>query len=156
MDLALNTTPTGFPCPLVSDCGWLHECQPCDCDIQGSPILTQPPNQTAQEGVSKLFDLGSFSDPCGHGPWTVTVNWGDDDLSEIFTVEAPGMLTRAHAFADQGTYSVFISVNNADGIYSESKSFLVSVVEDLPVLTPPPDQMAQEGSSKLFDLGSLS
>src|SRR5260370_9987950 len=50
-----------------------------------NPIITPPANQTATQGASKSFSLGSFTDPDG-SPWTVDVNWGDGTTDTVFTV----------------------------------------------------------------------
>src|SRR5262249_32136660 len=46
--------------------------------IYGSvpPTVTAAASQSADEGASTSFDLGSFVDPDG-GPWSVDVDWGD-------------------------------------------------------------------------------
>ena len=42
-----------------------------------APSVTAAANQTASEGASKSFSLGSFTDPGPDAPWAVDVNWGD-------------------------------------------------------------------------------
>jgi hypothetical protein len=51
-----------------------------------APSVSPPANQSANEGTSTTFNLGSFSDAQTDSPWTVTVNWGDgSDRSPIPT-----------------------------------------------------------------------
>ena len=56
-----------------------------------NPVVTPPANQTATEGTSKSFSLGSFTDPDG-SPWTVDVNWGDGTAHTSFSVSSAGSL----------------------------------------------------------------
>jgi len=56
------------------------------------PEVTPPAGQSAVEGTSKQFDLGSFTDPGADGPWQVTVNWGDGTQPTTFTADEPGSL----------------------------------------------------------------
>ena len=42
-----------------------------------APVVTPAADQSANEGASTTFNLGSFSDTEPDSPWTVTVDWGD-------------------------------------------------------------------------------
>ena len=80
------------------------------------PVITAPANQTANEGASTLFDLGSFTDPGADSPWQVTIDWGDLTANTVFTEPTPGAITdKNHTYADNGTYTVTISVAEENG-----------------------------------------
>ena len=65
------------------------------------PVITAPADQTADEGTSKTFDLGSFTDPGADSPWQVTIDWGDSSADSVFTEAAPGSITdTAHTYAE--------------------------------------------------------
>jgi hypothetical protein len=96
------------------------------------PAVTPPANQTSVEGVSQLFNLGSFSDPDG-GPWSVDVNWGDGTTHTTFTVNNAGPLpSNNHTYGEEGPYTVTISVTDTLDGQSNSKTFAVNV-SDPPV-----------------------
>ena len=95
-----------------------------------APMLTPPANQTADEGTSKLFDLGSFGDPGTDSPWQVTVNWGDSSSPSQFDEGTTGPIAdTAHTYADDGTYTVTITVREegGSGPGSDIETFQVQV-----------------------------
>src|SRR5205807_3767313 len=95
------------------------------------PSVTAPADQNSNEGASKSFDLGSFTDPGADNPWTVDVNWGDSH-SDSFTMAAPGTIpAHSHTYADNGSYTVTVKVTDKDG-GSDSKQFSVSVANVAP------------------------
>jgi hypothetical protein len=91
-----------------------------------NPIITPPANQTATEGASTSFSLGSFTDPDG-SPWTVDVNWGDGTAHTIFTTSSAGSLgSQSHTYAEEGNYTPTITVTDSSS-RSDSKTFKVTV-----------------------------
>ena len=123
-----------------------------------APDVTPPANQTASEGTSKLFDLGSFTDPGDDDPWEVTVDWGDASADTAFTELTPGPIAdKSHTYADDGSYTVTITVKEDNGTgASGSATFQVTVANVAPDVTAPAAQTADEATSKLFDLGSFT
>jgi PKD repeat protein len=121
-----------------------------------APDLTAPADQSSDEGSSASFDLGSFSDPGAFdSPWSVDVDWGDGSTLESYTVSSPGALSRGHTYADDGTYTLSVTVTDKDSA-DDTASFEI-VVDNLdPVVTPAVDQGASEGNSTSFNLGSFS
>jgi hypothetical protein len=94
------------------------------------PVVTAASDQTGFEGLSQAFDLGSFADPDG-APWGVTVSWGDGTADSTFAVNAAGALGSAtHAFAEEGTYTVTVTVTDFTGL-TDSKTYNVSVSDHI-------------------------
>jgi len=95
------------------------------------PIVTAAADQTSDEGENKSFALGSFTDANGNGPWEVRVTWGDGSLPETFFRSSTGALpARSHTYAEDGTYTVTVRVEDA-AVASDSDTFQV-VVGNLP------------------------
>jgi PKD repeat protein len=91
------------------------------------PVYTQPANQFSDEGENKSFLLGSFSDSNGNGPWQVRVTWGDGSPPETFFRSSTGTLPpRSHTYAEDGTYTVTVRVEDAAGA-SDTGAFQVTV-----------------------------
>ncbi len=123
------------------------------------PAVTSPADQTADEGTSKTFDLGSFTDPGADSPWRVTVDWGDGSADSVFTEASPGAIAdQPHTYADgPNTYTVSITVEEDNGAgVSGSGSFKVTVANVPPEVTAAADQTADEGTSKSFFLGNFT
>lgn len=92
----------------------------------GTPQVTAPADQAAAAGMAKNFALGSFADPGSAGPWSVSVDWGDNSASTQFSVTSAGALpTRSHTYVATGSYDVVVTVN--DGSLSGSASFIINV-----------------------------
>ena len=90
------------------------------------PVVTAPSDQTAVEGASKAFNLGSFVDADG-SPWTVRVNWGDGMPDTVYTTFSTGSLgPKSHTYAEEGGDVVKVTVTDSTGL-SDSKTFNVSV-----------------------------
>src|SRR5919198_5006508 len=121
-----------------------------------APAVTPAANQTATEGTSKSFNVGSFSDPGADSPWAVDVFWGDGTPHTTFTTTSTGALsTQDHTYADNGTYTVSVKVTDKDG-GTDTKTFTITVANANPAVTAAADQSANEGASTTFSLGSFS
>jgi hypothetical protein len=93
-----------------------------------TPDIEPATDQSADEGRSRSFYLGSFYDPGDDGPWEVTVNWGDGSQNTTFQADTPGeQLTAQHAYANEGTYTVRVKVAEARGTAVGSGTFGVTV-----------------------------
>lgn len=91
------------------------------------PVYTKPANQFSDEGETKSFALGSFSDANGNGPWEIRVTWGDGSPAETFVVASQGALpNRTHTYAENGTYTVTVRVEDAAAA-SDTDTFQVTV-----------------------------
>jgi hypothetical protein len=91
--------------------------------------LTLPAGQTGVEGTSKVFNLGTLSG--GGGSWSVTVNWGDGQTGTYAT--QPGAMTAAHTYVNDGSYSVKVTITDADG-QVKSGTFTITVANAAPVV----------------------
>jgi large repetitive protein len=111
------------------------------------PTVTAPDPQGSDEGQSKLFLLGSFTDPGTDADWKVDVDWGDTTSEPQFAVGSTGIIpAHSHAYADDGTYTVTVTVTDKDGA-SDSKTFEVTVANIAPTATFDDDGPVDEGSS---------
>jgi large repetitive protein len=93
------------------------------------PVLTPPSPQTVSEGVSIPINMGSFTDSSA-GPWTLNVtNWGDGGQTGFVDLSSTGTLPSIyHPYAEEGTYSVTITVTNtSDNLSSSPETFQVTV-----------------------------
>lgn len=92
-----------------------------------APDLRLPANVTGAPLTSTRWFLGYFLDPgANEGPWTVAVDWGDGG-TDAFQATAAGPVLRAgHTFAAAGTYTVRVSVTDADGA-TTAKTFTMTV-----------------------------
>jgi hypothetical protein len=122
-----------------------------------APDVSPAADQTALEGTTKSFALGSFSDPgANDAPWSVEVDWGDGSSHTTFGTASQGSLgSKNHTYADNGSYPVTVTVADKDGDSGQA-SFHVTTSNVPPSVTPPTDQSASEGVSASFTLGSFS
>ncbi len=131
-----------------------------------APTLTVAPDQSTTEGaLLSITNIGQFSDPGFNNPlnvggetsekFTYAIDWGDGtnvdsgpptiDVPGGVGVPTQGSFDGSHVYADNGTYTVTVTVNDDDG-GKASGTFTVVVQNVAPVLTVAPDQMVNEGS----------
>jgi hypothetical protein len=100
-----------------------------------APTVTPPSDQTARQGASASFDLGSFTDPGPDSPYSVGVNWGDGSPLVIQTATATGRLgALPHAYPLSGAYTVTIRVTDKDGAGGDG-TFKVNVTDGVAPVT---------------------
>jgi hypothetical protein len=99
-----------------------------------APALSAPGTQSAVEGATTSFNLGSFTDPdCA--PWGITVDWGDGTAKTVFHLNSAGSLgTQAHKYAEEGTYTPTISITDFTS-KTDTTSFTVNVSDPAVVAT---------------------
>ncbi|MCL5958072.1 MAG: PKD domain-containing protein [Chloroflexi bacterium] len=138
--------------------GWLNVVE--EATIGTAPPSVLPPQrQASSEGLSRLFDLGSFTNPGQDGPWVAEVDWGDGSLPDKFDILVAGPLgTRFHTYADNGDYTVRVTVTDKDG-ESGSGSFLARVENVPPEVDAGSEATINEGqtfsgSGSFTDLGA--
>ena len=119
-----------------------------------APSITKPGTQTADEGTSAVFDLGSFTDPGDDDPWSVSIDWDDGSTDTTFTQATAGPITdQTHTYADDGVYLVTITVREEPGTVgspSDIESFQIAVANLAPVVTLSGDSSANEGQTKTY------
>ncbi len=144
-----------------------------------APVLTVSANKTIAEGSQlSIAQIGTFTDagfnnpsnPAPAGPTTetfsYTINWGDGTAPDSSSVSAvvqgsPGVLTTgtfagAHTYADNGVYTVTVTVTDDNG-GSDVKTFQVTVTNAAPVLTVVPNQSRFEGQLlSLTNIGTFT
>jgi large repetitive protein len=92
---------------------------------------------TVSEGASLVLgSIATYSDPGTNADeiqsWTI--NWGDGSSESKSLPGHPGTIGGSHTYADNGTYTVTVSVLDDVGP-AVSKTFLVTVANDVPVVT---------------------
>jgi PKD repeat protein len=124
------------------------------------PVLVVADGQTVNEGA--LLDLSAmgapplalFIDDGKLDTHVATVNWGDGtavQVPTIFFAVGSGALGASHTYADNGVYTVTVTVTDDDGGF-DSQSFLVTVENVAPTLSVTPSAAAiDEGSEFSFN-----
>ena len=127
-----------------------------------APTLTVVGNQIVNEGsLLSLTDLGVFTDPGIDNPYNVVggptverftfrVDWGDGTPADTgpATIDAPmylgeptrGSFDGQHVYADDGTYTVSITLTDDDGAQAIGETtFTVKAVNANPVVDAGPN-----------------
>jgi hypothetical protein len=97
------------------------------------PAVEAGPDREAGEGV-RVHVAASFSDPGTADTHTATIDWGDGTgarLLEVDELDGTGTARAAHAYADEGVYTVTIAVTDDEGA-TASDGFTVTVTNAAP------------------------
>ncbi|HEX2741999.1 MAG TPA: PKD domain-containing protein, partial [Rubrobacter sp.] len=117
-----------------------------------APVLTPAADQNSNEGQNKPFDLGSFTDPGDDDLWTITVEWGDGSADTTFDAANPGKLAqKAHTYANDGNYTVTVTVVEDGGAASDSETFNVTVANVAPTVDLTGPNASNEGDTEKYE-----
>ncbi len=129
-----------------------------------APTVEAGANQVVFEGVEFNLSGVTFNDPGTRDTHTATINWGDGTSSGVVsetpfgppgsTAGLSGTISGSHVYADEGTYTVTITVKDDEGL-EHSDTFTVVVHNAPPVGTVAP-QSAVGFLDWAIDLGSFS
>jgi uncharacterized repeat protein (TIGR01451 family) len=109
-----------------------------------SPVVTATTDLTADEGQILNLQVATFADDGSDDTHTALVNWGDGTV-ESGSVGV-GVVTDAHAYADDDLYTVAITVTDDDGGW-DSDTFAITVGNVAPVVTATTGLAVDEGSA---------
>jgi Ca2+-binding RTX toxin-like protein/PKD repeat protein len=114
------------------------------------PSVSAGPDATVNEG-STYAGVVHFTDPAGlHDIHAATVNYGDGTGSQaVAVVQLSDTLSLSHVYADNGSYTVTVTVTDHDGA-SGSDTASVTVNNVAPSVNVGDDQSILEGSPSAF------
>ena len=112
-----------------------------------APAVNAGEDATLDEG-SLFTGLGSFTDP-GADTWTATVDYGDGSGALPFTLNADKTFDLSHIYADDGDYTVTVTVEDDDA-GSGGDTLLVTVNNVAPVLDAIGNKPVDEQTELVF------
>ncbi|MCB0192985.1 MAG: PKD domain-containing protein [Anaerolineae bacterium] len=107
-------------------------------NVNAVPVANAGPPQEGLEGEAIQFNGGASIDP-DNDSLTYTWDFGDGTLTQTG-------ITTTHAFADNGSYTVTLTLEDSDGDVS-TDVVTATIYNANPRLNPIPDQTVMEGES---------
>ncbi|MCA9214985.1 MAG: VCBS repeat-containing protein, partial [Planctomycetales bacterium] len=100
---------------------------------------------------------GAFTDPLDPGGHVATVDWGDGNVEALIAsfANGAGTINAAHAYADDGAYSVSVTVTDSTN-RSETEVVVATVSNVAPSVTASANQTANEDELSTFTLATFS
>lgn len=133
-----------------------------------APTTEAGTDERAVEGSVVALDSATFNDVGTLDTHTATIDWGDGSPIEAGLVSevpfgppgsgsgASGTVSGSHVYADNGTYTVIVTVTDDEGA-STSDTFQVMVNNVAPMLAVVADQTVEEGAElALTNLGTIT
>lgn len=111
-----------------------------------APVVTATSNKTAAEGATLTVAVpATYTDAGSADTHTALIAWGDGSAA---TKAATGgnVASSSHAYADNGTYTVSVSVTDDDSGITTA-TFTATISNALPVITPTSNKTGAEGSA---------
>jgi hypothetical protein len=81
-----------------------------------SNIAASAASQHVPVGQSTSIDVGAFAAHPRHGPWAVTIDWGDGSTQTIQTDHPGGIGGVSHRYNMTGTYTVTTTISDQFGL----------------------------------------
>ena len=103
-------------------------------DANDAPVIDAVSNQVGNEGRAVTLNA-VFTDEDVSDTHTASINWGDGTSDNIDPATSP--MTTSHVYADDGTYTVTVTVTDDEGA-SVSDTIEVSIGDMAPILTLDP------------------
>ena len=114
-------------------------------DVNAPPVITSvaAPQRTSEGSLLDIL-VATFTDPDGADTHTASIDWGDGSPATPGVVsEAAKSVTGNHVYADNGAYTVKITVS--DGESTASGSFAVTAANLAPTASVPTPAPLNEG-----------
>jgi hypothetical protein len=80
-----------------------------------APTVTIDSVQTGVDGGENATLNASFSDPGSADTHTAIIDWGDGTTESVGVDQSTDTLSATHAYADGGSYTVTVTVEDDDG-----------------------------------------
>ncbi len=120
------------------------------------PVVTGGTELAADEGSAATHTLATFTDPGAQDTHTATVDWGDGSATEAATVDQQAKeVSGSHAYQQNGTFLVTVTVTDDDG-GSAPGTFIATVSNLPPVVTPATGLAAIEGTASTLTLATFT
>ena len=106
----------------------------------------------------------NFTDAGGASPYTAQINWGDGSITAANFVDfasGNGVISANHIYADNGIYDVMITVEDADGVMTQTFT-TATITNAIPVvsagadITVPVNQSVDQIVANFTDAGFLN
>jgi hypothetical protein len=114
-------------------------------------------NLSGNEGQSLSFS-GSFTDPGVLDTHTATIDWGDGSAvtnGTISETNGSGTIVASHRYADNGTYTLHLSVKDKDGA-TTSQTATATISNVAPTATASANQNEIRGIAFVLQVGTFS